>query len=211
MEALKQQSMMLYEENRAPQLNRPLAMNLKTPVANCEFSFFSKPVTNTLPERTVNVMDVFKMITSERYATQTRVLRCLLDPHTARNYKARNFDYVCFSGAFSRRRDADLIQHSGLLTIDFDHVVKLHKLKHALILNPYFETVLTFFSPSGDGLKWIVKIDLNKFSHISWFLAIQSYVRTTYDLEIDKSGKDVSRCCFLPYDEEAYINPKYIF
>jgi hypothetical protein len=25
---------------------------------------------------------------------------------------------------------------------------------------------------------------------------------------VDKSGKDVSRACFLPHDPEAYINPK---
>jgi hypothetical protein len=27
--------------------------------------------------------------------------------------------------------------------------------------------------------------------------------------EPDKSGSDVSRSCFIPYDAEAYINPKY--
>jgi hypothetical protein len=32
----------------------------------------------------------------------------------------------------------------------------------------------------------------------------------TYQLEVDKSGKDISRACFLPYDSEVFINPKYL-
>ena len=28
-------------------------------------------------------------------------------------------------------------------------------------------------------------------------------------VEPDKSGKDISRACFLPHDPEAYINPLY--
>jgi phosphoribosylformimino-5-aminoimidazole carboxamide ribonucleotide (ProFAR) isomerase len=41
----------------------------------------------------------------------------------ARKFKAFNFDYVTFSGAFSKRNDKHLKKHSGLLTIDFDHIV----------------------------------------------------------------------------------------
>jgi hypothetical protein len=26
----------------------------------------------------------------------------------------------------------------------------------------------------------------------------------------DKSGSDVSRACFLPYDPDCFINPKYL-
>lgn len=48
----------------------------------------------------------------------------------------------------------------------------------------------------------------NKVSHAEYFNAVANYLRQTYGLEADKSGKDVSRSCFLPYDPEAYINPK---
>ena len=61
---------------------------------------------------------------------------------------------------------------------------------------------------SGDGLKWIININTAEVSHEEYFNAVANYLRQTYGLEADKSGKDVSRACFLPYDPEAYINPK---
>lgn len=40
--------------------------------------------------------------------------------------------------------------------------------------------------------------------------AIANYIKEVYKLEVDKSGKDIPRACFLPFDPEAYINPKYL-
>jgi hypothetical protein len=67
-----------------------------------------------------------------------------------------------------------------------------------------------FVSPSGDGLKWIIPIDLTKAKQADYFKAIANYVKKTYQLEIDHSGKDISRACFLPQDINAFINPKYL-
>ncbi len=69
---------------------------------------------------------------------------------------------------------------------------------------------LLFTSPSGDGLKWIIPIDITTASHTDYFRAISNYVRQTYGIEADKSGKDISRACFLPHDSNAYLNPKYL-
>ena len=183
---------------------------LKNKLFAGDFSFFQKPVRNTIPSATMSVVEVYNLITSRQYEHQTLMLRTLKDKDTARNYKANYFDYSCFSGIFYKRSESGLIVHSSLLTLDFDHVNDLNGLKHKLIHNYYFDTILAFTSPSGDGLKWIIKIDLTKNTHLSWFIAIADYCRNNYYLEVDKSGKDVSRCCFLPYDPDAYINPQYI-
>jgi len=79
-----------------------------------------------------------------------------------------------------------------------------------LLKDEYFETEMLFVSPSGDGLKWIIPIDITEATHQNFFQAIANYIREVYQLEVDKSGKDVSRACFLPHDPEAYINPKYL-
>lgn len=194
----------------APSLYPPETLNLKKTTGVGDFSFFSKPVHNVIPSGIMSVKEAYQSIVSDKYATVTRVLRELPNKESARNYKARNFDNVCFSGIFTRRCEAGLVRPSNLLTIDFDHVLKPYHLKYNLIGNPYFETVLAFISPSGDGVKWIIKIDLNAHTHLQWFQSIASYLRAAYHLEIDKSGKDISRCCFLPYDADAYINEKYI-
>jgi len=184
------------------------------------FSYFRCPVTNTQPSAEMTISDVYAAIKSNKYKCQTVELRSLLSPLplgegpgvglSAREYKAKHFDYVTFSGLFSKRNDSALIHHSGLITLDFDHVSNLPELKETLLQDKYFETELMFVSPSGDGLKWIISIDLMEFTHQDWFQAIAAYLKTTYQLEVDKSGKDISRACFLPYDPVIYINPNYL-
>lgn len=42
-----------------------------------------------------------------------------------------------------------------------------------------------------------------------YFRAVSNYIKKTYGVEPDKSGKDIARACFLPYDPDAFINPNY--
>lgn len=173
------------------------------------FSFYRAPITNTQPRTEISVMDAYKVIKGGWYMKTTAELRTINDMDAARKFKATRFDYVTFSGVFTKRSDAYLTQHSGLLTFDFDKVDNLDVLRETLLNDRYFETELLFISPSGDGLKWIVSIDLAECSHAEWFHAIALYLKTTYRLDVDKSGKDISRACFLPHDHEVYIHPKY--
>jgi len=180
----------------------------KTEAVKC--SYFARHVSNTVPNRTMTIQEVYLDILSTRNQYQTDMLRKIGNEKTARNYKAHNFNSVTFSGTFSKRCEAGLIQHSGLLCIDFDHVGDIDKLKANLLQDNFFETVLMFISPSGDGLKWVVKVNTSEHSHLNWFKAIANYLSINYEIAIDPSGKDVSRCCFLPYDPMVYINPEYI-
>jgi len=198
------------EENCAPGLFKPNGIDLNINTTPGYFSFFSRPVTNIKPSSVINAQTAFETIISSKYAIQTNYLRTMTDKVAAQNYKARNFDFCCFSGTFSKRSVSGLLFHSGFLTIDFDHIENVCSLKRKLIENPSFNTVLAFTSPSGDGLKWIVEIDITLYTHALWFYTIASYLKANYKVEADPSGKDVSRCCFLPCDPNAYINPKYL-
>lgn len=173
------------------------------------FSYFKHPIRNIVPFEKFTLFDVYQVIVGKAFKKNTKALREISDPKQARNFKANNFDYVTFSGIFSKRKDTELIQHSGLLTIDFDHIPNLQKLKNQLLKDEYFETELMFVSPSGDGLKWIISIDLSQASHADNFQAVANYIKYTYKIEVDKSGKDISRACFLPHDPDAYIKPNY--
>jgi hypothetical protein len=175
-----------------------------------KFSFYKRPVKNTVHEKEINLVEIYNLVKSESYKSNTEYLRGISDKAKARIYKAQNFDYVTFSGIFSKRSDKALLKHSGLLTIDFDHIPDIEKLKQALLRDEYFETEIMFVSPSGDGLKWVIPIDLTEGSHEFFFRAIAAYIRQTYSIEVDNSGKDISRAYFLPYDKELYINPKYL-
>ena len=174
------------------------------------FSFFYAPISNVQPGPDITLRDVYKAIRGKRFEYITRELRMIPGNEQRRKYKARYFNYICCSGTFFKRGDRFLKKHSGLMVLDFDHVTDLPGLKTSLLNDTYFETQLMFVSPSGNGLKWIVEIDISKCSHQEWFNAIAQYVKASYNLEVDKSGKDISRACFLCHDPEVYINPKYL-
>jgi hypothetical protein len=174
------------------------------------FSFYKAPVSNIIPYGKINLLEAYNLITGSNYASCTSTLRQIENKQDARKYKANHFDYVTFSGTFSTRNDKSLLKHSNLLTVDFDHINNVSELKQQLLNDDYFETELMFVSPSGDGLKWIIPIDLTKAKQADYFKAIANYVKKTYQLEIDHSGKDISRACFLPQDINAFINPKYL-
>ena len=116
------------------------------------FSFFPKPIQTKEPTRCVSIPEVYHYIVDPQYAKQqTDMLRSMTDKDAAKKYKAENFDFCTFSGIFQRRCKDGLVQHSGLLCLDFDHVADLPGLRERLLHDEYFATELLFRSPSGDG------------------------------------------------------------
>ena len=173
------------------------------------FSFFRAPITNILPAKNLTIKETFMYITGYGAAERTLKLRSITDPKKARIYKAANFDYCTFCGKFSSRKDETIKTPSGLICLDFDHIIDVEDLFVSLLKDDCFETQLLFRSPSGNGLKWVIPIEKSSLSHSDYFRALSNYISTTYGVEIDQSGKDLSRACFLPHDSKAYINPKY--
>lgn len=175
------------------------------------FSFFRAPAQSVTPLKSADVKGIYKYITLYQPAMKaTQELRSITDAKEARKYKASHFDFVCFSGVYSYRKDDCLMQHSGLLCLDFDHVgdrQALWSLRDRLIADPHFTTWLLFTSPSGDGLKWVIGINLDLCDHKTWFRAMQNYVRVTYGIEVDEKCINVSRACFLPHDPVCYVHP----
>lgn len=170
------------------------------------FSFFKAPIRNTIPYKQITLQDAFNYITGSYAKNRTLDLRSIKDARKARAFKADRFDYCTFSGTFNARKEDKLIKHSGLLCLDFDHVQRLEDLFLALKNDSQLKTRLLFRSPSGDGLKWIIEIDLSKCDHAQWFRAVANYIFKTYHVPVDQSGKDICRACFLPWDPKAYLN-----
>jgi hypothetical protein len=175
-----------------------------------KFSFFKAPVTNVTPYREITLDKVYQLITGHWLKNKTHQLRQINDAARNREFKAGSFPFVTFSGTFTRRKEDALKNHSGYLVLDFDHIDTPHQLKLQLLKDKNFETELLFTSPNGNGLKWVVSIDVaGEYNHGQCFDAISRYIQHTYQIEIDKSGRDVSRVCFLCYDPEAFLHPKH--
>ncbi len=111
------------------------------------------------------------------------------------------------SGTFENGRKADLLtQYSGYLILDLD---KLNPKDLANAKNKAAEiphTFAAFISPSGNGLKIIVAVSSNAEHHNLAFQQVFDYYEQVLELEVDPSGKDVCRLCFMSYDPECYRN-----
>ena len=111
---------------------------------------------------------------------------------------------ICFSGTFNKRTDASLIEHSGLICLDFDGYDKQKELlqdKESLSKNKYVFSV--FISPSGNGLKVLVKIPADAENHTMYFNSLEKYFNSAY---FDKTSKNLSRVCYESYDPLIAIN-----
>ena len=195
---------MYNNSNKTSSCGTAVTPMLQTMEEKHQFSFFLAPAKQVKPFRTMNVKQAFDYIISDMDATiATHNLREIHDPKEHRLFKSRNFAFATFSGVFSYRSDKMLLKHSGLLCLDFDHlgnVYRIWELKERLLRDQNFQTALAFTSPSGDGLKWVIEIDINKADHKTWFNAVANYVKQQYRLDVDPQCANVSRACFLPHD-----------
>eukprot|EP01029_Cantina_marsupialis_P015965 TRINITY_DN353_c0_g2_i6.p2 TRINITY_DN353_c0_g2~~TRINITY_DN353_c0_g2_i6.p2 ORF type:complete len:876 (-),score=76.81 TRINITY_DN353_c0_g2_i6:18510-21137(-) len=170
-------------------------------------SFFEAPISNVSPAKNISLGQIAELIRNGEYKDSTELLRETEDSSQASEIKRNKFPYVTFSGVFSKRNVTSLEKHSGFIVFDFDHVSDIQSLKNLLLADPFLQTALLFVSPSGDGLKWVVKVDHEDkaFNHVDTFKAISNYLMATYEIEVDQSGKDVSRACFLCHDPNVIL------
>jgi hypothetical protein len=113
---------------------------------------------------------------------------------------------ICFSGEFRNRSKSGLVKPSGLICLDFDKVPsieELNTLRETLVGDEY--TYACFVSPSGNGLKVLVKIPPTIDEHKLYFDGLKNYYKSEY---FDVATSDISRVCFESYDPNLYINKK---
>ena len=111
------------------------------------------------------------------------------------------------SGKFVGGRKLEyLADYLSCIILDIDKLsaADLQNAKH--LANQSEFTYASFISPSGNGLKILVKINSDKANHKEAFLLVQAHYESILKLEIDKSGKDVTRLCFYSWDENLYLN-----
>jgi hypothetical protein len=122
-----------------------------------------------------------------------------------RNEIKKQLPAICFSGKFTKREDLSLTEHSGLICLDFDGYQKQKELlqdKETLSKNKFVYSV--FISPSGNGLKVLVKIPAEPDNHKNYFNSLEKYFNSPY---FDKTSKNISRVCYESYDPLIHINP----
>jgi len=117
-----------------------------------------------------------------------------------------NLPCIIFAGTFNERNSNSLQKHSGLMVVDFDKypsIDVMHEQLELLKSNPHF--LLLFISPSGKGIKGVIKVcdELTKDTHPKVFK--EFYKKFEYEY-FDISNCNVDRICFESYDPNIYVN-----
>jgi len=138
-------------------------------------------------------------------ATKELVKKIRLEKNKSeRNELKKQLPAICFSGQFTKRADNSLSQHSGLICLDFDGYQKQKELlqdKETISKNKYVYSI--FISPSGNGLKVLVKIPEDAENHTNYFNSLDKHFNSAY---FDKTSKNISRVCYESYDPLIFIN-----
>ena len=113
---------------------------------------------------------------------------------------------ILFAGEFTERRGNALVKASGLMCLDFDKYESPEAmLRHRELLeqNPHF--VLVFTSPSGQGLKGVIRISQSVTKDT--FPKIFKAFKKEFDFEYwDGSSCNIDRVCFESYDPDIFVN-----
>lgn len=170
------------------------------------FSFFER-ITIVQSKTKIGIVELDKIIKNDEMKASIEALRAEKDSKLNQILKS-NLPLVTFSGEFNERRKSKLIKHSGLICLDVDKIPNVNEVKDQLKEMDFVHYM--FVSPSGNGLKIVIKINAtNEEEHLRYFEGLRHYFQSL-GIEIDKACKDVSRGCFLSYDPTAFYNKESI-
>ncbi len=156
---------------------------------------------------TIPIVEVLSGIKSGRWADKINSIRTLEDKDERDDVK-KTLPAVTFSGSFSARRADSITSYTNLIVIDFDGIETQDIDKYVEALKSDKYSLCVFVSPSGKGIKVIVKVDSDKDHHLDAFYCLEKYYEAMYAMCADKSGKDICRLCFVSYDPNLYYNGK---
>jgi archaellum biogenesis ATPase FlaH len=151
-----------------------------------------------------NEVTILEAIKSGHWASKIIALRDM----TKEDYKSKKtlLPAVTFSGTFHERLANKINKYSGLIVLDIDGIneLQIKGLKNDFRSDPL--VYCAFTSPSGKGLKILIKVSTGADQHLSAFLHAQKIFEEKYCLKVDDSGKDVCRLCYVSFDPELYLN-----
>lgn len=127
------------------------------------------------------------------------------DPKKAVDRMKKALPGVIWSGRYSKRNKDCLLQHSGLLCGDIDHLDgQVDEVRGKLLSSPYVLAV--FRSPTNTGLKVIFRIPPDPEAHLQSWHAANAHVHALTGADLDPQRKDTNGLCFLSYDPDIEVN-----
>ena len=136
----------------------------------------------------------------------------------------RELPVVTVSGTFAQRANAGITSHSGLLQIDIDYngneqLIDSHGGAGgvATLVSAYPHALITCVSPSGNGVKSIVRIELQSIlkrlpidlaaAHALAAEKVSADYLDLFGLIVDSAGSRMAQAMIIPFDPSAYYTP----
>ncbi len=167
------------------------------------------PITHEL-----KIKDILRGIKEERLYLIIEKLRKYLTDNNKDlyNQEKKFLPGVTFSATFNEKRRREKIKsYNSVIVLDIDKLnnEQLIKIKDILRDDKY---VFSFWeSPSKKGLKGLINISFDyvyeniDISHRIAFKKLVEYFQFNYEIDLDESGSDTTRLCFLSADKNLII------
>lgn len=155
----------------------------------------------------ISVIDALDYIKSDKLKIHTDYLRQEKDKEKRGYYKNKFLPFVTFNGSFNNRSIDGLKKASGYMVLDYDKTYNEDETQRIREKLENDNKVFSVFSSPSGALKFLVKIPIVDTDEE--FKEYYSYVKSYFEdkgIELDESGKDICRLCFLSHDKKIYIN-----
>lgn len=152
---------------------------------------------------------ILEQLKNDKYKNRILQLRKLLVAGNESEYTKQKKSLPAFTpcGLFEGGRKLEFLkEYSGLLILDIDKLDSRHLSNIKQTVQGIAFTYCVFTSPSGYGLKILVKINSSPDHHKLVFNQVKKYYESVLNIAIDPSGKDITRLCFFSWDPKIYIN-----
>lgn len=180
---------------------------------------------NTANGKFLNLQQVYQCIKGDKggkFLQKIAEIRAIQDE----DYKTRHdkqkelktqlpcieFNAIC-NGS---RSSANATTPTGYVIMDIDGLCKddlataklmAETLRDNLIANNKLGVVMSFVSPSGEGVKALVRVPFVTIENFTdSFNCVKYYFEREYAIECDPAPKDISRVCFISHDADAKID-----
>jgi hypothetical protein len=154
-----------------------------------------------------SVLEDFK---GDKYKSIVLKMRDLyLSDAEAYNVAKRGLPAATFCATFQNERRKENLQHyNSMMILDIDHIEESEKERIKEDLSGDEFVFAYWDSPSGKGIKGLVPLQYDFDIHITGvdlahktaFSEISKYLLTNYGINLDPSGSDYTRLCFISWD-----------
>ncbi|WP_164975175.1 DUF3987 domain-containing protein [Lutibacter sp. HS1-25] len=156
-----------------------------------------------------NIVNILQEIKSGKYKNEINPIR--IAKQNRENSRADDFKkkLLAFtpSGTFGQQRKEEFVNsYSKIIHLDFDHIPADEMETFIEIVNSCEFTYASYISPSGEGVKVFVRVDSNKEQHIEAYKQVGAYYSSLTYIDYDPKCKDISRLCFVSFDENTFLN-----